>query len=279
MSEQSYIELTLPNISYDEMEKSSQRKVAGVSKFMYPLVQALAVKHPEWTFVGTSANRLGQETIEITQFKVLEKREQLGSLRTEWFGRSYAYGIHNDRIGQELQRGYAKKTTKVDKAIKLVEKHFYTKNLVERYTESKQVADQVVGRFAQRKNQEMQSRWRALDRAIKEYITLNFDSFKAILTNNEEVKIANEMPDSMKEAMYVEDVYKAFRTNSTYNVVLMGMDYIVGEGDEITVLPSDKVPELIRRRLGLLKLVQDGFVIEGTGARVNENTYVILKGE
>ena len=276
MTEQSYIELNLPNISYDEYAKASSRTVVGVSKFMHPFIEALALKHPEWKFVAHSGSRVSAESAEAWSFKVYEKRELLGSLSQEWFGREYAYGLRNDRIGQALQRGYSRKTTKLDKAIKLTEKSFFTKNNHELYHEAVNTADQIVGRFAQNKVSAVNHRWRTLLESTQAYAMKNWNDFVSTL-DTERAKLADQMPNMIEEAYKVDHIYLSFKKGETYNIVITGSDYIVGEGDEITIIAGDKLPETIRRRLGMLKLIPNGDVLAGSGARVNDNTFVVLK--
>ena len=276
MSEITYKELNLPNISYDEYAKASSRTVVGVSYFMHPFIEALAIKHPEWKFVAHSGSRVSAESVEAWSFKVYEKRELLGSLSQEWFGREYAYGLRNDRIGQALQRGYSRKTTKLDKAIKLTEKSFFTKNSNELYHDAVQVSDQIVGRFAQNKVAMVNARWRNLLESTQGYAMRNWSDFVNTL-DTEKAKLAVDMPMLIEEASKVDHIYLSFKRGQTYNIVITGSDYIVGEGDEITIVAGDKLPEVIRRRLGMLKLIPNGDVLAGSGARVNDNTFVVLK--
>jgi len=276
MSEITYKALNLPNISYDEYAKASSRTVVGVSYFMHPFIEALAIKHPEWKFVAHSGSRIGAESVEAWSFKVYEKRELLGSLSQEWFGREYAYGLRNDRIGQALQRGYSRKTTKLDKAIKLTEKSFFTKNSNELYHDAVQVSDQIVGRFAQNKVAMVNARWRNLLESTQGYAMRNWSDFVNTL-DTEKAKLAVDMPMLIEEASKVDHIYLSFKRGQTYNIVITGSDYIVGEGDEITIVAGDKLPEVIRRRLGMLKLIPNGDVLAGSGARVNDNTFVVLK--
>ena len=279
MSEITYIELNLPNISYEEAEKSAQRKIVGVQAFMHPFIEALAVKHPEWKFVCNGVGRLSAEAAEANQFKVFEKREELGILTKEYYSRQNAYGIRNERVSATLERGWSKKTTKLDKAIKLVEKTFYTKNNQELYEQGVSVANDTLDRFCDKKRSEINSRWRGLMEEVQGFVLNNFGLFVDKLTE-EHKKLAFNLPTLVEEHDEVSNMYLAFRKGLTYNIVIQGSDYLVGESQQdLTIISSDKLPEGIKRKLGMLKLVNAGDAVHGAGIRVNDNTFVVVKGE
>lgn len=114
---------------------------------------------------------------------------------------------------------------------------------------------------------------------VQGFVLNNFGLFVDKLTE-EHKKLAFNLPTLVEEYDEVSNMYLAFRKGLTYNIVIQGSDYLVGESQQdLTIISSDKLPEGIKRKLGMLKLVNAGDAVHGAGIRVNDNTFVVVKGE
>jgi hypothetical protein len=62
-------------------------------------------------------------------------------------------------------------------------------------------------------------------------------------------------------------------------VVKDGGKYLVKVGDDVQLYDDNSLPEIMRGRLGMLKLVEAEYFIEGVGCRVNDEVFVVLMDE
>lgn len=287
MSHPIFIPLNLPNIDFaantkeraDKMFKDTGYTYAGVDGFLHPLIEKLAVKHPEWRFEITNystANREeGQPTnIYSSSFGVFYKRECLGEIfkSYNYRARESSYAISNERIQNNMQRGSSTKTTKLDKALKIVEKSFGVASAQETFDKLSTDALRTFGYARDGLMRDANNIWGNEKRLFREFILTRWDQFIDSLPSNEVRKVA-----SLPEQLYKYDVVDKMHKNidTMYRIVIKDSDYIVVHEQKMSVVSSDELSETVRRNLGMLKLVKDCEVLEGIGFRHDETTFFV----
>ena len=86
----------------------------------------------------------------------------------------------------------------------------------------------------------------------------------------------DEFPDACRELDEALKINDLINTGKAWLVHIVNSDYIVKQGDTVAIWESDKLPNTVRRNLGMLKLVKDRELISNVGIRVDESTYYVL---
>ena len=146
--------MTYENIKFKEHDRGDGFKVQSTMiPFFASFVEKLALKYPQWTFEESNHNYTWDNStgksiktnIVATCFKVLDKREELGSIYYERVysgAQEHRYCVDNFRVQQMRERGSGMKTIHEKKALKHVDKYFGKKNLDEKLIEASNNAKQ-----------------------------------------------------------------------------------------------------------------------------------------
>jgi len=273
-------------MTYENIKLGSKELPEGwtrtIDPFIKPLVEALALKYPQWTFESLyNSTNHNTKTEEATRFKVIDKREELGILGKEYCSSGYRFQVDNHRINNMRERGSGMKTIHLDKAIKHVNKYFSKKNVDEKLREAKEVAQNGLGNVASQKQWKMRELW--LDDAIsvelQKYLVSVFPDALTML-DPKVIKGLEDFPTRVTEKIEVDGMMKELRLGNMHLVLLDGMDYAIQKGNEPpTIKASEQLPDYMRRAIGLLKLVEDNQVIHGVGYRANANTFMVVNKE
>jgi hypothetical protein len=271
--------MTYANIELKEHDRWGKGKVqATIDPFMKPFVEQLALKYPQWTFVenGVTGNA-SNNTYEAHSFKVMDKREVLGTLTKDWFKNGFRYQVDNHRISSMRERGSGMKTIHIDKAIKHVNKLFGRKNVHEKLTEAKQAVLGAMGGAASQKEWQLRNTWSTLTSPAQAFIAEHYQAFASSVVDKNFIKQIEQLPTQMEEHNATQHMKSMLEKNNAYVVFIDGINYSVQKGeDPIEVKESDELPDFMRRAIGLLKLVENNQVVNGVGLRVSESTFLVL---
>ena len=81
------------------------------------------------------------------------------------------------------------------------------------------------------------------------------------------------------EMLTVQDVRDAFSHDKTSMVIVVDKNYVVKTGDNVQLYDDNTLPENIRGKLGMLKLVEPEAVVTGIGCRVSIDAFVVVIDE
>jgi hypothetical protein len=281
-----YREINLPNVVMDIPPRTDGVEcVAGTYPFMHPFIEALAVKHPEWKFVGTDYRTTmleGTSTIATVyrRFAVHSGKELLGHL---WQDYSYGrrkdmYVIKNHRTEEALIRANAIKTSDVRKAVKLVEKMFYALTTKELMEQKLKEVYQVVNDLASSKHNQGRHAERAVRGHIMEYVRTHFDAVMLNIPDPSDRAKLQEFFKFMDEAKILHGVIDVLQSYKGHKIIQRGDVYYaaVRDGDGVKELTNDDLTEPMKHKLGILKLVEDGQAVEGVGFRHSDDTFILF---
>ena len=251
--------------------------------FMKPFVEALALKYPQWKFVECDARRqwgTDRSTWYAADgFTIMDKREELGTIRIDhWCRTGTRYWVDNFRIDAQKSRGSGFKTKHMDKAMKHVVKYFGVRDTTELLEAAEQKAlrakqDAVSGLQGRRRSMEHR-----LDDQLYRYVLEN--QYEAFAQWTKDVGVwraeVDQFPDACRELDEALKINDLINTGKAWLVHIVNSDYIVKQGDTVAIWESDKLPNTVRRNLGMLKLVKDRELISNVGIRVDESTYYVL---
>lgn len=269
--------------------KDSTRELKSVDKLVDPVVQRLAVLNPLWRFVVESVtydNSTEPQSLKATEFKVFEYGEELGTISKEYHGRNYVIEVSNERIGKDRVRRGGYRTADADKAILKAKKMFYKRKPSESLENAVKLAHGVIAQQERRRNNEKYKHEAEVRDAAVKFITgTGFPLFLEHIQTwhdidrNRITKAMNEKERISIEMMTIEKVKKHFEDRSAAVVVKDGGKYLVKVGDDVQLYDDNSLPETMRGRLGMLKLVEAEYFIENVGCRVNDEVFVVLMDE
>jgi hypothetical protein len=287
MADPTFIALNLPNIDFaanikeraDKMFKDTGYTYVGVDGFLHPLIEKLAVKHPEWRFeilnFSSASRDEGQPAnIYSSSFAIFYKRERLGEIfkTFNYRVRESSYAISNERITNNMQRGSSTKTTKIDKALKIIEKSFGVASAQETFDKLATNAHRSFGYAREGMGREATNLWTNEKKIFREFVLTHWDQFIDSLPSHDVRKVAS-LPEKLLKYDVVDKMYNNIDT--MYRIVIKDSDYIVVHEGKMLVVSSDELSETVRRNLGMLKLVKDNEVLENIGFRHDETTFFV----
>jgi hypothetical protein len=294
--------LALPNVEinayvqarFKEFTVNSNRKTFtlgdfGINEYIQPLIEKLALKRPEWRFVashGSFHSRDDADLIldfEVKDFQVLDKREVLGAVELgsySWKSKLHSFNIGNHRTSAELARASAFKTTNVDKAVKLVLKHFGAKDDRELYDQAYMNGVEKLSSQAREKSNMVRRLWSSNDDKAFAFIMGHWDKFLMSITDVREREALRRLPEIQEESLLLTTLYKTGTSpgGDAYTICQQGDYYLMtNNGGVLEKKLGDELPNNVRHKLGILKLVKDGQAVSDIGFRANETTFMVFK--
>jgi hypothetical protein len=273
--------MTYANIELKEHDRFGDgiKRQSTIDPFLKDLVEQLALKYPQWTFVETSVTAMAvDKTYLAHRFDIKDKREVLGTIDKDYAGNGYRYRIDNHRIQGMRERGCGMKTIHLNKALKHVDKFFGRKNITEKLAEAKRKVDNMLHNVSNEKRWQLQGTWNSLELEARTFVIDNYQAFMdSIVDKTLVAKRLEVLPTHVAEHNATQHIDKMLRSDNAFLVFIDGVNYSVQKGkDPLEVKQSDELPDFIRRAVGLLKLVEDNQVISGVGFRVDESTFLVL---
>jgi hypothetical protein len=282
--------MTYENVKLKEHDRGDGVKVQTIiAPFLLPLIEKLALKYPQWAFEEESHNYKWDNStgksiktdLIATCFKVIDKREELGQVYMDNYSRhGDRFCIDNFRVQQMRERGNGMKTIHENKALKHVDKYFGKKNLDEKLVDARNQAQQCVSRVANDLSNKFDWDWNKFVEASKQFIVEKhweeFVSYANQIVSNPTIDV-DKMPEKFERKLAGQEVRDAFAKDEHYLIYVDGQNYAIFRKNEPTQIKvSEELPDVIRRSVGMLKLVEDNQIVSGIGCRVNATTYVVL---
>jgi hypothetical protein len=237
------------------------------------VLNTLLVNNPTWRFSMTRISGYLQETVNAIQVEVRHQDgEALGYLKVEYMRGTYMTVVHSER----LKNGRAA-TSDVKRALGIIKKAFVKSNVNERIDKAENGANAVISsayshfRYkSARPKQELEGF--AFDLVMSE-CEKEFGEYLRRVGRGE---LLSEYRELQMEMSTVEQVKIAFEGKRTALVIPDDNKYIVKVGDDVQLYTADTLPEQLRGRLGLLKLVNENQMVTNAGCRVNDTVFVVL---
>lgn len=279
--------MKLPNVKYGEKWKQAELAQLHISirQDFAKVVWELATTHPQWGFYLGKCDLIeGGKTLRVNNFEVRLDNDVIGNLWTIYYRHQYCIGVSNKRIGKQMERGDMKRTTDMAKAVQLAKKYFGKKSPMELLQEAQQAAKDALNGAVWARDRDMRThRDPVMDAAFKFVFRDEREQFRAYLTTLADgAKLLKHHADYLElivEQQIATDVKEAFNADKTCLVVLDGGTYIVKREREPIICTDATLPDYIRSKLGLLKLVNKGQIVSGVGCRVSDTYFVVMLEE
>jgi hypothetical protein len=222
----------------------------------------------------------------VIEFSVQKDGEKLGEIGYDWHGRNYCVFVKNKRISDSLTRNDRYKTSDPNKAVLKVKKMFGSMSTNERIAESAAKAAEVTNRASNHKWAQVREVEAKIERVSSQYVKEDgLDAFVAWLKSQDTQKtkdtlegIDNKVRLSI-EMLTIQKVRDHFNEGKAVLVIKDGGKYIVKVGDKVDLYDDNTLPQEMRGKLGMLKLVEAEQFVTDTGCRINDETFVLILEE
>ena len=262
-----------PNVSVDA-DDSKGGTVTHTQAQIYDTLDMLVSGKPNWRFVATDFVRPDSITRVYTDFNIYEDDEFLGKVTITHKGRSYKIKVSNDRINAARERGTGYYTEDPVKAQLRIRKTFFKANNDERVEKAAEIAESLLKKENQSKAWEYRHAKDALLDKAGDFAAKNMEAYLQAYPNLLPKK--SRYDDARANYGVVKKIKEAFDNGKSVVVAFDGTHYIVKSEEGVKTLSDETLPYEMRRKVGLLKLVQDGQMISDVGCRVDGATFVLL---
>jgi hypothetical protein len=275
----------------EELKKSFDKeglRMKGVYGMLDPVVSRLASLNPLWTFVIVSSTHDSGYDRVASGFTVKLDGEELGQISLSYMGsKGRVITISNDRIGKGRTRSDSYRTTDADKAVLTAKKMFGKMNPTERIAKAKDAAERVVTRASWNKERERGNLKGTVQGAILKWAETNgyemfleFIEKEAVLSTKKSVTQSLQKLEVLDTEMKtIERVQEEFGRNQTALVVKDSGKYLVKIGDKVDLYDDNTLPQDMRMKVGMLKLVEDEQYLTDVGCKVTSEIFVLLVDE
>ena len=280
--------LSLSNVVFNEELEKHRSKVSGVHYVIEPVISRLATLNPLWTFVAMGRSYNMGDNYKVTDFVVKLDGETLGTIGMSYMGsRGSVIAISNDRIGKGRTRSDSYRTADADKAVLTAKKMFGKMNPTERIAKAKDAAERVVTRASWNKERERGNLKGTVQGAILKWAETNgyemfleFIEKEAVLSTKKSVTQSLQKLEVLDTEMKtIERVQEEFGRNQTALVVKDSGKYLVKVGDKVDLYDDNTLPQDMRMKVGMLKLVEDEQYLTDVGCKVTSEIFVLLVDE
>ena len=258
---------------------------AKVADFMRPLIDALTVKRPHWTFVvmGSYGGTQVENDYHYNRFVVMVGDEELG-----WIGRAVnwrtgvqSYEFNSRFLDRKRARGSSTSTKDLKKATKMILENFSELSYDEHIFATEKVVSSLL---ANQHSRTMYRNRNAIERVGMDMIAYLLPQWERFVSSlpPEIVADAMALPELVQaagEAQRMYEMHKA-KTSGAY-VRTLGDKYVVKrlKTNDTCVYTQATLPDDLRGPLGALKLVADETLIDGIGARAGNGAFYVVTGD
>jgi hypothetical protein len=293
-----FVNIDLPNVTLAPRRRELgwyDNKELWLQEELVPLIKMLAIKKPDWTFECQDyVNQTSPNAVIFTDVIVKERNRKAGHIDITHvyrrLRRVMRYRVIHDSIKKERGDQHTLTTSKVDQAFKLALKHFGAKTdaqvLDEKNNEITQafrsvsgqnsvsgVVQKYIGSVAGNKLFSLMSTY--IQNHEKDFMSMlptdlhktytdyfqGFDKHKIVHT------VTQQYEDKKTIMVFIDnDKWRIYNLHGTCDHETYNSD-------------SDDIPEHVRRKVGMLKLVDNQHVIANVGYRMNETSFLITSAD
>lgn len=266
----------------NERRKANGEKPFDISPMLKSVIAKLATDKPLWDFIAVKTN-----ICDVTEFVVEGLNgERLGEIGFDLHGRNHCVFVRNKRISDKLSRSDRYKTTDTDKAVLKVKKMFGSMSTNERISVAVVKAAEVTNQASNHKWAQIREVEVKIERVSSQYV--KEEGYETFITwlKSQTTQKAKETLEGVDnkvrlgiEMLTIQKVRDHFNEGKAVLVIKDGGKYIVKVGDKVDLYDDNTLPQEMRGKLGMLKLVEAEQFLTDTGCRINDETFVLILEE
>lgn len=268
-------------IAKDQITDTNKNAPSFFHGFLDPLVDKLALMHPEWMLVGEDSwYNTHNNRFTVKRFRVYENGEDVGSVTyDDWKGEKFR--IHNKRISNAMRKRSAMETKDLKKALKIIEDNFSSKTLIERIAEASSSVATATNNGTWRKRRAFDESASKVIPAFMAYFMANPEQVRPILESYGAPSSAlDRLAGDYTAWKDVNALSNAREANTGTTVILHQDRYILirdADRNNPQTLTASQLPPEMSAKIGVLKIIDgDEQTIESIGMRVNATTFYLL---
>lgn len=267
------------------------------SEMLTELVSKLVVDKPEWQFHVhayrdwrdlTDSKCVGVAWSSVSILSPYGQNLGAVTYGHRWgkHGRTDVLEVHNHRVSAARERANCFSTSDVKAAIREVKKSFYEKTVDELLNEACTEAHSAIYNAKNAPQSKVRNTKRGMEGQVFELVDYVLDHHKEHFSvwldtkrnwpSGKTLEMINSMAENQTILDTVEEVERAFQSNRTALIIKNQGGYILRIDKEVKLCDDSTLPENIRAKLGMLKLVEESQVISNVGCRVNKETFVVV---
>ena len=252
--------------------KNYERLLRLGNSAMYEVVTQLLKLNPTWRFVITRGYQMGSY-MKCTQVDVLIDGETVGCIADTYVRGSYGVSLSGYRIENRMR------TSNVKRALGICKKEFVKRNTAERVRHAEEDARSLIGHVLYKTQGAVRQHTQEIDKMAVEYALRKAreDFVKQLLAP--QLQVLQKYEEHMAHMTTIESVKAAFDGKKTILLIRDGERYIAKLGDDVALYDPAHLKDGIKGKIGMLKLCEDGQMVDNVGCRVNEEVFVILVDE
>jgi len=250
------------------------------STMMGEVFDAIYKANPTWRFQFEGLSYSDSTAATPSKIKISCGGEDLGVIEGDYFRGNHGVGIYNHRMSNN--RNSRMRTSDVKRAIGAVKKHFIKRNSNERLVSAQSDARAAIDSAVSRSAHNVQSVKYKLETASFVFVMAQarkaFEQFSKVHASANLTMLERYDKETL-DAETIEEVRNKYGSGNAALVVLDQGKYIVKTGDNVQLFDDNDLPEQIRGRLGLLKLVEYKQMVTNAGCRVSSEVFVVVLDE
>jgi hypothetical protein len=269
-----------------EIEKSTQNKDVWIDEFMHPLIEKIALSHPHWDIIAYNLNfDYSLSKLNARRFRVFEGNHYIGSLNKDGYSGQYKFEVDNERIRNTRYRRGGTCTKDIKKAIKAINEHFIAPTNAEVRLRAIQSVSGMVNNEGWKRQRSFDGHFDKLTPLLRRYVVENIEAVRpALAAYGVTSDVIDDFCKRFPEVQLAQDM------SNTYSSKRHGVVVLIEDGkyalcapqtpEPYAVLNADELPDDVKRKLGVLKIVPEtGTPIEAIGMRISDTVFYVLPQE
>ena len=247
------------------------------------LITDAAKANPMWVFTPVSTFTNSSNEVMVSAFRVEQDGVMLGAVSLDYARGNNGIRLSNDRIQNTKSTGRGVFTSDMKKAASLLKKFFSLPNTTERLNKANDAAVHALDRALRVTTRAHQSYEHPLNTRMLAYVRnegmMQFALHLKTTHDTEGLTLIEKTQTAEHEMLTVHGVRDAFTHDKTSMVIVVDKNYVVKTGDNVQLYDDNTLPEHLRGKLGMLKLVEPEAVVTGIGCRVSVDSFVVVHDE
>lgn len=245
-------------------------------KPLKPVLDELLISRPLWEFEVEQP----YTTNKATAIAIKQDGEELGWVAWKYVGSEHKYFVTNDRIANSMERRNGYSTSNDKKALNKIKKMFSRASLSEKMEKVQETLKSQMNSAGQRKHYELRELRSTVDKHALAYIqTVVWPTFVEYMEKHEPtvyntILKRDEVQDEMS---HITAIHKEFSEGNALLVLREGSMYSVKSKEGFKIYNDNDLPEHVKLKLGMLKLVEDKTFITNMGFRSSESAFVVTQ--
>ena len=249
-----------------------------------PFVDAIIAARPKWKPVcrqgagmvtkpdGTKAPSFGSLQVYSENEEILGEIDTTYTYRDNQSQLTYAYD--NERLSAKRQRGSWSKSTKLDKAVKDVLKNFRPKDTTEIVRARMTIVSELVGEVIRGVHRKFMQPYGKLNEQLTNFVMCNWATLSPMF-KEADIMFDPELPELYADSMKAKEMGVSVMDGGV-SIIVRPNDYlVVRDSGDVEIKIAEELPAEVRRKLGILKLVEIKQYVPDMGVRCAKDTYFI----